>query len=423
MAGECKYQVSGTIQVKTILKELKKQTLPIIGAKVKIFKSQLHKGIYVPWGEGKTKSDGSFSIPLTLKGKKCETGRFIKVKLKFQNDLLELRHKHAGFSPFFKVKANTIYRSSEKVTTSELDLGKMIFKKNANYSLGVGDFRKHAELWTIYSKVFDYLKSFGEEFGFQKRVAVKYPHNSLISDYGPDGKRLERSYANELNQTIYIIKNSRTDDFTLRTLVHELMHIWAYQHIKGPSGLVGYWLQNLTTHTPFAPAHIAFHEGFAEFAAQRILQEVFEKKASKPYNRSFLTTLLAGKKLKFSEGKDSGWTSLLLSMTLENIQNYTYFGPGDVYGEDLDKKKIIKRDLSQSEYLCERTFITLKDILSTFLPLSQGGENVKRAKLNFGDFLNRLVKRVPELTSKEARKYIELVNPRSYKEPFELFCN
>ena len=132
---------------------------------------------------------------------------------------------------------------------------------------------------------------------------------------------------------------------------------------------------------------------------------------------------MAGKKLKFSEGKDSGWTSLLLSMTLENIQNYTYFGPGDVYGEDLDKKKIIKRDLSQSEYLCERTFITLKDILSTFLPLSQGGENVKRAKLNFGDFLNRLVKRVPELTSKEARKYIELVNPRSYKEPFELFCN
>ena len=55
--------------------------------------------------------------------------------------------------------------------------------------------------------------------------------------------------------------------YNLVTLVHEVMHLWNYQHNAGVSNWLGaVWGDSDTAGHQEQP-NIAFHEGFAEYAA------------------------------------------------------------------------------------------------------------------------------------------------------------
>ena len=62
------------------------------------------------------------------------------------------------------------------------------------------------------------------------------------------------------------------------------MHVWAYQHSTGEDDLALNLITSGSTHC-FEPSHIAFHEGFAEFAAERLGKILFGIEAPLPVTR------------------------------------------------------------------------------------------------------------------------------------------
>ncbi|MDP6832547.1 MAG: hypothetical protein QF512_16445, partial [Alphaproteobacteria bacterium] len=154
-----------------------------------------------------------------------------------------------------------------------VDFGDLTFRANAMDDLGDRVARRQAELWFLYQRVIALFDGFGRDYGFKKKVAIKYPHNNPLL-----GDRIEASYANPENYMIYIVENSVHDDYArIDYLLHELMHIWAYQHSRREKGMAWQLIVHGDTHGLVNRTWVAFHEGFAEWAYQEVYRRLFGK--------------------------------------------------------------------------------------------------------------------------------------------------
>jgi hypothetical protein len=222
-------------------------------------------GTWNSWGTVRTNSKGEFSIS---KSKNHDLRRF-KIEVKFQDDDLAVRHEHAT-SSLTKVKWYTIIEESSKEhKAGTVDFNQRTFKSGGKHDRGDFEARRHADIWVLYQMVIDHVAAMGSDFAFTTQVKVKYPHNGITGD------AVEAPYANPTTKVIYIVKNSRGDYFNTDTLLHELGHIYAYNHVSGEICLTEGLLMDGSTHGLVDDHCVAFHEGFAQYWSDKLREELF----------------------------------------------------------------------------------------------------------------------------------------------------
>lgn len=410
--ADCTYTVRGKVKVAHQINELQ-NTLgaesPLENIQVKVSaqaKVGFVWGWFSSWDTVRTDADGSFSV---TKSKNCSKRRF-KVEVKFDDDDLEIRHETATTS-ITKVKWYTVYEDSGDVYSgsTDLNLGDLTFESGGNDDLGEFEPRRHADIWTLYHMAFDDMASYGHPF--EDKVKIKYPHDGVASD-GP-----EASYANPLNNVIYIVKNSADDDGDeADTLLHELMHIWMYQHSRGEDALAGYLATHLQrgTHDIVDQEYVAFHEGFAEYGQHVLMEDLFGEERPLPLSRTTLASQGLDT-LEMMQFKDTGWESTFLLLALTDLEDYDFSSTG---------YRISERGLSLFKTCDDVTQIGFTRLLRIFAADSGAGysQQIHRSEMNHDDFFTRAKDILSQYDGDDEAVHLDLLDPESDFEPYEDIC-
>lgn len=232
---------------------------PLAGAKVRVSTSWSGLGVFDVWSEKTLGSDGSFSFSKTWTGAfDCSFKRDYKVDVSFEDSELEI-----GTSPWYTVKQD----SGSARSAGTHNLGTLRFKDGAAKDAGDDDARIAAETWVVVHRAIDLLQS--EGVGYTSKITVHNP-NRTVTSWMPDG--MEGSYADPGgSMTAYI-----DDDASQKvgTILHEIGHLWAYQHSTGEECLTDAWWADLSTHDATETSCVAFHEGFAAYFGDMLSWEL-----------------------------------------------------------------------------------------------------------------------------------------------------
>ncbi|MFN3201240.1 MAG: hypothetical protein ACE366_22760 [Bradymonadia bacterium] len=410
--ADCTYTIKGNVEVAHQLSELQ-STLgaesPLENIQVKVSaqkKVGFVWGWFSEWETVRTDADGAFSVTKT---KNCAKRRF-RVKVKFDDDELELRHE-TSTSSLTKVKWYTVYDDSGDVYRDSVtvNLGDLTFESGGNDDLGEFEPRRHADIWVLYHMAFDQMADYGHPF--EDKIKLKYPHDGVAPDLP------EASYANPLNNVIYIVKNSGSDagDDT-DTLLHELMHMWLYQHSRGEDAMAGYLVTHLQrgTHDIVDQEYVAFHEGFAEYSMHVLVEDLFGIERPLPLSR----TTLAGQgldTLEMMQFKDTGWESTFLLIALEHLDDYDFSSTG---------YRIDERGFGLAQTCDEVTQIGFKRLLRIFAADDDAGysQQIHRDEMNYDDFFTRAQDILSKYDAADEDVHLQLLDPESDFEPYEDIC-
>jgi len=304
-----------------------------------------------------------------------------------------------------------------------IDFGQFVFGNSTQEDLNDSIAIKHAIVWFVYKEVFSYINNLGSSVHFdnKKPVALKYPHdNPIIND------NLEESYASPYNYVIFVIKNKKKDRFSVDTILHELMHIWAYQHCSKEKGMAWQLAINGGTHNGLqTKSFVAFHEGFAEWASNYLTKKIFgvdstiyggETDNGLPFSRFFLKK----KKIKDENDIDKseyGWISLFnILLFTSNLQLYD-FNANDVHAE-------LSFVTWPAEHVCSSPELSFEEILKIFVVhKSKGYEKVlKKREMNLVYFLQRTADIYGRVTSDHVSAIKNLLNPSKTDNAVDVIC-
>ena len=320
---------------------------------------------------------------------------------------------------------HTIYvdRTGRGQAAGVVDLGDLTFAASAPNALGDRIAHRQAELWFLYSRVMAHYESLGRAYRFKKKVAVKYPHNNPLL-----GDRIEASYANPENHTIYIVENSVWDDYArIDYVLHEIMHIWAYQHSRREKGMAWQLLIHGDTHGLQNRTWVAFHEGFAEWAYHQVYRGLFGRNPTVgaagttdilplPFKRSHLTSNYGLSSLEQVDRHEWGWVSFLNLLTTPNLVNYTFNGNG--------RHVARTRAAPARRMVCDEPALAFANVLQLFLSDRRSGaaRQLKRSEMNLAGILNRAVAVYPQFDNTARTAVLSLLDPADTTMPRDLLC-
>lgn len=381
---------------------------PIEGIKVQVSAKEKILGVwgwYNAWETVTTDAGGYFSITRSL----SDNERRFKVEVKFQDDdLLEIRHE-TSTSSTTKVKWYLVYESDTERSPGSVDLGTFTFDSSGSHDLNDYEARSHADIWVLAKKAIDELASYGSAYEFGAQVKIKFPHSSWFG-------AVEASYANPYTRVVYIHEH----DFEADVVLHELMHVWSYDHGTEEAVLADTLVGLGTTHGS-TNAPTAFLEGFAEYAAWELMAALFGEDEVAPYNRYHLYDELGLLNLAEVQEHDDGWLSLLRAMTCSDLFHRDFLEPGDYdssdYALDLHSVPI------PIEAVVDVPNLGFKDILRVFMASSSAGysSDIAFRSVTMTGFLTRAAAILSAMDSNDATNFQSLVNPRGTSQPWKLF--
>jgi hypothetical protein len=249
---------------------------------------------------------------------------------------------------------------------------------------------------------------------------LKYPHNhKLIKDY------VESSYCDPANKVIFIIKNTQVDQFDIDAILHELMHVWAYQHSKGEMGLAWQLAVHGSTHTGRQEkTFVAFHEAFAEWASNRLTEKLFQATSQVygtyddlgiPFTRAHLQSI-GITSLSELDHYEEGWMSIFNMLFAKRLHRFDFNGadryPADIFPPPLKKQ-------------CDPPFLDIQHILRVFNPQPQRGykDYLRKEEMNLDSFLKRACDVLfPQNSQQMQDNYRRLLDPNETVQPQDLFC-
>lgn len=299
------WTIKGIIKVKENMTTGAYIERPLQNVEVKVSGASVGR-IFASWGKTRTKSDGSF----IFKTEKSSGKRDVKVSIQFDDNELVVT------KPITNSDWYLLYDKRD-ISSGIIDIGTKTFAKSKSGVLGGEENYRVAAAWYVCKKIISELKSHDPWFAYKKSIKVVYPAK-VISNV---------PYANGVTRTAYIDPNPKyipDDTNFLHTLVHEIMHLWNYDHNKGTSN----WLKAIcdgNTHSFQEDPAIAFHEGFAEYAKDDLLHKIWKWEKVEPFDRKYLNSNLGLRNLTLVEGSDKGVTNALHVLTTPNIYR-RYFG-------------------------------------------------------------------------------------------------
>jgi hypothetical protein len=373
-------------------------------------------GTWNAWDTVKTGPDGRFQVSNELGSDR----RQFKVQILFDSDRLRIKEggeTHIGLD-------STGFPIDIEIDLTDKDWYEIYSDKDADkerkaglHDLGdlvvTGMPRKHGDIWTLYNAVLNLLASYGSNFTLDGKAVVKYPMS--ISP------QASSSYWNPLNGHGYI----KEDQFNTYTLLHEFTHRIEYEHCTGEMGMAWQLVKHGTTHQKREnTTYVPFLESFADFGAVKILQEISGGKIKNflaaapysrpdhPFRRDHIGDNLSPdeRNLANLDYTELGWYGLFSVLTfpwLDRIDvDRTFI---DTEGEHPNYAF-----LSLFSALSDlKTGYSFKQLLSVFLKKPSASVNalLSTNEMNFGDFLNRAGKILPDLDADKIRGVKQLLNP------------
>lgn len=406
--AQCTYTIEGNVKVAHQISELSGES-PLENIQVKVSaqsKTIVGWGWFTAWDTVRTDASGFFSV---TRSKSCNKRRF-RVKVKFDDENLEIRHE-TSTSSLTKVKWYKVYEDSSEVFRDSVtvNLGDLVFDSVGDHDLDAFEPRRHADIWVLYHMAFDALDDLDR--GFESKVKIKYPHDGVAAD------EPETSYANPITHVIYIVKNLSGDagDDT-DTLLHELMHIWMYQHSRGESALAGYLLTHLNrgTHDIVDQEYVAFHEGFAEYAAQFLLETLFGTEQTRPLSKAGLINQGLDT-LDLVQFKDDGWQTVFRTLALDDLSTWN-FSTASTRAEP--------RGIMIAKTCDDVTKLGFQRLTRIFDEDASAGytNDIHRNAMNFDDFFERAEDIVSPYDANDTDVYMQTLDPESDFEPYNDIC-
>lgn len=430
--------------------------VPLKDVKVKVSAREKLLGVWGPfnkWDEVTTNSNGFFKVVK----EKDKSDRQFKIEVMFKDDTLKIYPENDGLISkitegvtdltgltgdlledgvqqlleqtsriafdvkWFKVLDED--KNDKDHNEGTINFGNLVFGGSSKADLGDYFAIRHAITWFVIKKVFDVINTFVAKCKFddKKPVALKYPHdNKLIGD------KIEAPYSDPYNYVIFVIKNSTSNWFSVDTIIHELMHIWAYQHCSGEKSMAWQLLLHGSTHDGLQnKSFVAFHEGFAEWASNRLTKMIFstdsdiyggnEFDTGLPFSRKFLK----GKGIKKESDIDKseyGWISLFNILMTPDLHLYN-FNSTTNYAEKLSTVSIPKG------HICSSPALTFEEILSIFCENESKGYKkvLDKNEMNADDFLQR-AKNIVKLTSNHISAVMNLLDPSKTNAAVDKIC-
>jgi hypothetical protein len=405
-AAQCTFTVSGNVLVKVDsrlgLLQTRNTDFALSGAMVKV--SGRRNGPFIEWGTVAAGPAGSFRVS---QSRSCGSKHRYRVEMKFQNN--EVMIANNGISPWYKILQDSSDRSEKSVA-----LGTLTFRPGAPEDRGDGIARAHAQLWVIAQLMRQTLDDLGQGFG-SRRLKIHYPtvlptHADVVNN---DVYLQRRLQANPPKDDLF-------DGLGESIVVHESMHIWAFEHTKplsgGELGLI--WNLPGGTHERRELIGTAFNEGFAEYAKDKLFETMFPGDRTLPYTRAFLSCRQNLVTLDDVQHNDFGWTSILHTLTTPELHNFDFGAAAPCPGRER-VGQIAGAPLSG----CTSPAVTFRQILELFGRHSpEFPDKLSLSDMNINGFLDRAIKVIGGNLTDKAQLYRTVASPGGTQEPRDFLC-
>ena len=330
-------------------------TRALANAEVEVSASNF--GVYDSWGKVRTDADGNF----TLTKEKDQSKRKIKVKVRFADDVLEINSGLLADAGDFLSPAIKIFEHEKEQEGPNINIGTKTFEEGAGGELGTRDNRRRAVTWYVCKTLINTLKAKDPYFAFKNKIKVVYPAKNVGGT----------CYANGVTRTAYIHSTDESDQWDVQTVLHEVMHLWNYDHNHGTTN----WLSaiicppDFNTHGQSERLNVAFHEGFAEYSSWELLWQIWgSEKGSqitrkKPYSRYALVHELKLDTVDEVEQSDNGVYRALCMLTMYQLYDHN-FGNKNKPLDSEPYPKLINAHGLKCPY--PMSFATIWDVLKVF---------------------------------------------------------
>lgn len=386
---------------------------PLANAEVEISASNF--GSFGSWGKVRTDSDGSFS----MRKEKDHSKRKFKITVRFADDELEVNSGLLASAGDFLSPSIKIFEHANEVEGPTINIGTKTFAAGGGSELGDLENRRRAITWYVGKKLISTLRSKDSYFNFKDKIKVVYPANNVGG----------ACYANGLTRSAYIHSTGSSDQWNVQTVLHEVMHLWNYDHNHGTTN----WLTAVTcppdldTHSQSERINVAFHEGFAEFASWQLMWEMWgnESGATRddsamrlPYTRYALTHDYRLDNVDEVEQSDNGVHRALNLLVMTDLYDHK-FGTNDKRLDSDPNPKLVRTE----EHDCpHRTnYATIWDVLKVFQANSGAGYSqeweVGRRDYGVRRFIERAGDILPNLDEITTDLMLGLIDPNSEEQP------
>lgn len=394
---------------------------PLQDVEVEVESSSLADAGWSRWGRATTNAQGRFKLDVQ---RMTAQPRFIRLRVRFRDDELEISGdmKHALAEGEVRHNWHTVFTSTRKLGPKQLPGGDFVFdgakEQTRGSDLGDRVSARTALIWYVTRCAQRAIRRRGPWLAFNKRVRVVFPCRAF-----PD------SWANGAFNTFYIRPEDQSAARLVDVTLHELMHVWNFQHNSGTTN----WLAAVcdgSTHSPREEPNVAFHEGFAEYAAQALKAELWGAKRGRPFSRRYLYhDEGAGYKatirtLEELERWDRGVTSALWLLTAPGPLGVYGYRLGDRHGASMGAYADDTTVSERRPYdIPRRTSLDLWDVMRAF----RGREDsrwskdwqVGRGSYGLLRFLERLSDLNPDFTHAQHQLLLELLDPGSSVEALD----
>lgn len=353
--GSKVWTITGRVRVRESEIDGDSHDRPLKGIEVKVSASDIGAdGPWSEWGTVRTDADGDFALSESNNG----ATRFFRVQARLVGIGLAIEDGTGGdIASLDLLDRNwrTIWKSESQRGGPAVSVGTRVFASGQPLDLGSATFRRQALIWYVLRAAIDRLEDEDPWFSMNGEVKAVYPANTLT----------ETTY-NGVNNRILLHQGQPDDDWHPTVVLEQFMLMWHDLHTEGSRKISGF---------PSA----AFAHGFALFASNALLHELWGIRLERPLSRRSVAADLALSTLDEIErsepgvenalrllrfGERKGWWSHLFG----TAQAYPDNRPDDDGDGDVDhidevgvKHRLDGRELPAGPY-----FLSLWDILRTY---------------------------------------------------------
>jgi hypothetical protein len=284
---------------------------PLKGIEVKVSASDIGAdGPWTEWGTVRTDADGDFTVSETNNGKT----RFFRVRARLVSPDLMVEDGTLGdlkSLDLLDTNWRTVWKSETQREGPAVSVGTRVFASGQSLDLGNATFRRQALIWYVLRSAIDRLEAEDPWFGMGTEIRAIYPANSVagVSYNGSD--------------KIYLHQGQPDDDWHPDVVLFFFMLLWHDHHTDGLRKISSY---------PSAE----FAAGFAGFASNAVMHELWGLRLERPLNRRKVAAGLALSTLDEIERSDIGTENALRLLRVSDRKGWWshLFGTAQQYPDN-----------------------------------------------------------------------------------------